>query len=546
MIIARFSILYLFLFPLGVACLAQNQTVNGDHEIYTPAPSTPDPNNFCFRELYAVGAPTYPNQPLNPPGIASASSTSDHNCVSPRSGKAHGGYFHSAGSKFENLEYQLCSPLIPGEEYDISIWIQLRAESGLASDLISFWFTDWGYYANAGQVEAFPDYRTPPFNFYSESEYKEIKFKLTATKVADALVVGNMFNTDTPNGSNSIESPSGGNELAYYYVDDLVVRPIPRLIAPEQACEGELIQLFLTNRPACSNPPAAIWEISSIDSVSILTGDTIQFSRDKSFSVRVLLPEDTLIHDIEIISPPSPFIWPDVHYLCAGDTLSLDGSFDGKAKDHLWNTGETNSSIQVVMPGLYSFTFSDSVCSYFRSTNVALLPEWEAPLWPDTVLLCPGEQIILSDNLLMSPFTYNSSDGQSGDTLTFNITGTCTITLDPAPCNGPWTQTLHLSDLSASPFNHDKIPNVFTPNGDGTNDQFILSELKDANAYVLTIYNRWGVKVFQSTNPLQGWDGTQDGQDLPADTYAFVVEARLLQCGLTQMRTLRGEITLVR
>ncbi len=542
----RSAFFILLIFQVGITCSAQNQAVNGDHEIYTPAPSTPNPNNFCFRELYAVGAPTYPNQPLNPPGIASASSSSDHLCLTPRSGKAHGGYFHVAGNKFENLEYQLCAPLIPGEDYDVSIWIRLREESGLACDRISFWFTDWGYYAVSGMVEAMPDYQTPEFDFYSQKVYQQIKFNLTAKQALDALVVGNMFNALIPNGSNTEKLPSGGANLAYYFIDDLIVRPIPRITGPVQSCTGEPVKLFLANRPACSNPPSVLWELSSIDSVYFLSGDTIVLSLNESTSIRVLLPEDTLIHEVEIIEQPTLFTLPALYYLCPGDSLLLDASFDGNAFDHLWNTGETGSGIAVNMPGIYSLTFSDGVCTYLRSTNVVLLPEWQQPEWPDSVSLCPGDQIVLSDTLLNFPFEYKASNGQSGDTLTFDQPGSYTITLTPAPCSSPWTQTLFIANQSEAPFSQDMIPNVFTPNGDGTNDQFLISELKDASVYSLTIFNRWGKKVYQSSNPNTGWDGTKDGQDLPADVYAYVTEAKVLRCGLAKMIIFRGAITLVR
>ena len=66
------------------------------------------------------------------------------------------------------------------------------------------------------------------------------------------------------------------------------------------------------------------------------------------------------------------------------------------------------------------------------------------------------------------------------------------------------------------------IPNVFTPNGDGKNDRFIIP-LQGMASYTLVIYNRWGAKLFESTDPSKGWDGTTEGKPVPDGTYYFIV-----------------------
>ncbi len=73
------------------------------------------------------------------------------------------------------------------------------------------------------------------------------------------------------------------------------------------------------------------------------------------------------------------------------------------------------------------------------------------------------------------------------------------------------------------------IPNVITPNGDGINDYFVISEKgsdKPINSYYessdLVIFNRWGRKVFQSTNYQNNWDGG----NLPDGTYFYVLKCK--------------------
>ncbi len=58
-----------------------------------------------------------------------------------------------------------------------------------------------------------------------------------------------------------------------------------------------------------------------------------------------------------------------------------------------------------------------------------------------------------------------------------------------------------------------QVPNLFTPNGDHKNDQFSLPGSECAKEFFLEIYNGWGEKVFESTNPFMTWaaDNISDG-----------------------------------
>lgn len=71
---------------------------------------------------------------------------------------------------------------------------------------------------------------------------------------------------------------------------------------------------------------------------------------------------------------------------------------------------------------------------------------------------------------------------------------------------------------SKTPFS---IPNVFTPNGDGINDLFFItsSGLTDFN---LIIVNRWGEKVFETTDPTEGWNGTTPNGNKCSDGVYFI------------------------
>lgn len=88
------------------------------------------------------------------------------------------------------------------------------------------------------------------------------------------------------------------------------------------------------------------------------------------------------------------------------------------------------------------------------------------------------------------------------------------------------------------------IPNVFTPNGDGKNDEFNI-QIVGYKKYALTIWNRWGNTVFESDNAEKMWNGktNNDGAENPAGTYYYLFTYQLRG---GEEKTVRGSITLIR
>lgn len=68
------------------------------------------------------------------------------------------------------------------------------------------------------------------------------------------------------------------------------------------------------------------------------------------------------------------------------------------------------------------------------------------------------------------------------------------------------------------------VPNVFTPNGDGINDEFRVA-YKSLAEFEIWIYNRWGRLVYHSTDPGKGWDGNINGRPAAVGTYYYVIMA---------------------
>ncbi|XZF14148.1 gliding motility-associated C-terminal domain-containing protein [Chitinophagaceae bacterium MMS25-I14] len=86
-------------------------------------------------------------------------------------------------------------------------------------------------------------------------------------------------------------------------------------------------------------------------------------------------------------------------------------------------------------------------------------------------------------------------------------------------------------------------PDAFSPNGDGRNDNFHVVTYGNDEKYWLSIYNRWGDRVFVSFSQQDSWDGTFNGKPCDAGVYFYYFKGK---CSTGQNEEHKGEVTLVR
>jgi gliding motility-associated-like protein len=86
------------------------------------------------------------------------------------------------------------------------------------------------------------------------------------------------------------------------------------------------------------------------------------------------------------------------------------------------------------------------------------------------------------------------------------------------------------------------VPNCFTPNADGMNDQFLPS-MMGVEQFYMEIYNRWGERIFQTSDQSLGWDGTYDGAKSPQDGYVYRLTVKAVR---QSPKTYTGSVTLLR
>ncbi|MFN8115311.1 MAG: gliding motility-associated C-terminal domain-containing protein [Bacteroidia bacterium] len=123
-------------------------------------------------------------------------------------------------------------------------------------------------------------------------------------------------------------------------------------------------------------------------------------------------------------------------------------------------------------------------------------------------------------------YSWNFGDGNVAGNVNpsniFTTGGSYTVTLiaSASPCSDTATIVITVNDGLTL-----EIPNVFTPNGDGSNDIFTIKST-GVKEISLQIFNRWGQKLYEFTGPKASWDGkVPNGGSAPEGTYFYFVKA---------------------
>ena len=107
---------------------------------------------------------------------------------------------------------------------------------------------------------------------------------------------------------------------------------------------------------------------------------------------------------------------------------------------------------------------------------------------------------------------------------TFEQSGDFLVTLEAADHNSVCVDTVSIS-VKVTVSELQKPPNYFTPDDTpGVNDEFRVA-YKSLIKFKCTIFNRWGTKLYQWTDPAKGWDGRYNGKYVNTGVYFYVIEA---------------------
>jgi gliding motility-associated-like protein len=258
---------------------------------------------------------------------------------------------------------------------------------------------------------------------------------------------------------------------------------------------------------------------------------------------------DTLTRDLQITLRQAAAVSGDTA-VCVGAEVRLRAK-DLPGATYTW-TGPNQYFSPMQYPILPKVTLADagayqvvgtiSGCASFPATaTVVVYPLPKPYLGRDTVV-CPDD----SDPLLvLNPGPYPHviwSNGSTGAVL--NITDGGAYQVQVQDQHGCWgSDSIYITAQCPSRY---YIPNVFSPNDDGVNDQFgVFSDY--VNAVHLTVYDRWGNRVFEGNSPDARWDGYFRGRPVDSGVYTWIARIEgFRKDGSTFVATESGSVTVVR
>lgn len=106
----------------------------------------------------------------------------------------------------------------------------------------------------------------------------------------------------------------------------------------------------------------------------------------------------------------------------------------------------------------------------------------------------------------------------------YNRKGNFTITLTATNTNSCSTSITKSDIVIIENNSYIFIPNTFSPNGDGKNDEFQVT-ITNTQTYHIKVFDRWGATLFESADINQNWKGDNKGLHVPPGTYFYIINA---------------------
>ena len=207
----------------------------------------------------------------------------------------------------------------------------------------------------------------------------------------------------------------------------------------------------------------------------------------------------------------------------------------------VWNKEVTGPVFRLTAPGKVVVELHNSNdCPEKDSIEVKLFPNPIVNLGPDTSL-CLSEMPTLDAGAGMIAYLWNT--GATSQKIIGYDSGLYWVKVkDPEGCVN--RDSVNLNKRKDAFPSIIFMPNAFTPNGDGRNDMYPMNQyMVKGSLYNVKLFNRWGEKIAEFTNPDMNWDGNINGKPASEGVYIFI--AYWIGCD-NEKRSLQGNFTLLR
>ncbi|MBI2967458.1 MAG: gliding motility-associated C-terminal domain-containing protein [Bacteroidetes bacterium] len=230
--------------------------------------------------------------------------------------------------------------------------------------------------------------------------------------------------------------------------------------------------------------------------------------------------------------------------VCQGQSTILTAS---GGSGYLWNDNSTTASITVslVTTTSFSVTVTAGTCSDSTTVTVTVLPSFQTEAGSD-ISINYGDSAVLNVTTAggTAPFSYIWSTGETIESVSVSPESDRKYSITVSDATGCTASDSLLVTVIPCKMNL-FIPTAFSPNGDNNNDVLMVRGVTDecVQYFKLSIYNRWGQKIWETQDPAAGWDGTWKGKMMDTGVFVYCL---WIKWNDWKEDVIKGNITLVK
>ncbi|MBI1344177.1 MAG: T9SS type B sorting domain-containing protein [Terrimonas sp.] len=253
---------------------------------------------------------------------------------------------------------------------------------------------------------------------------------------------------------------------------------------------------------------------------------------------------------LSVIPDPVFTISPDAS-TCSNTPVQISAaggdSYSWQPSNSLSNTGVANPVANPATTTTYTVDITESTCqnSTQLSTTISVLPLPIVVATKGNDIDCTNDESQLSASGAIS-FLWTPAGSLNNPTLPDPIAKPTTTTqyiVSGTDLNGCVNMDMVTVQVDQTNKGGYLMPSGFTPNNDGLNDCYRIRYWGVIETLEFSIYNRWGERVFFTTNPADCWDGTYKGVKQDSGVFVYMIKAKT-SCESEVFR--KGTLTLIR
>ncbi|MBS1565946.1 MAG: gliding motility-associated C-terminal domain-containing protein, partial [Bacteroidetes bacterium] len=312
---------------------------------------------------------------------------------------------------------------------------------------------------------------------------------------------------------------------------------------PSPICAGGTVTVSFSGYASATSKPTWSWGGGIVQNGSGFGPYTVLYNNTGLIKLSVKNGACNVNATAKIVNV-TPNAFADFDAQPPGGCIPVNVQFVNKSTDgntYKWTFGDGQTSTAANPAHTYSNTGAYTVTLDVSNNgqcpgsitktnfiNVSTPPTIAFSSMPDTTVVLEVHQaefMFFNQSQGATSWLWKFGDGStstdSDPTHKYNMAGNYTVTL--IGTNGACVDSVSHQYYKVIPDKDIKIPNAFSPNGDGINDRWEIEALKQFPDCTVTVFNRWGQEVFKSQGYQRPWDGSFKGQALPLATYYYVI-----------------------